>query len=107
MSTEFGTMNTNGDGFNLPTKIDDSHSPEQIIEDIEEPDFDFNNHQSQMMYAPPIPPTPQFQFSPSGGNERSLLTDGDNKMYFIILFIAFILGFFMGKTMQPIIIKST
>lgn len=89
--------------FNLPSKIDDSRDPEPSHEDEDEPDFDFSNHQPHMMY----PPQPQFQFSPSGGNEKSFFTDGDNKMYFIILFIAFILGFFMGKTMQPIIIRST
>lgn len=105
MSKDFGTIGTNGGGFNLPTKIDDSRSPEPSPEDDEEPEFDFSNHQPQMMFPPP--PPPQFQFSPSGGNEKSFFTDGDNKMYFIVLFIAFILGFFMGKTMQPIIIRST
>ena len=105
MSKDFGSIGTNG-GFNLPTKIDDSIEPEPSPED-DEPEFDFSNHQPQMMYPPPPPPPPQFQFSPSGGNEKSFFTDGDNKMYFIILFIAFILGFFMGKTMQPIIIRST
>lgn len=101
MPKEFGTIGTSG-GFNLPTKIDDSIEPEPIHENADEPEFDFSNHQPQMMYPPP-----QFQFSPSGGNEKSFFTDGDNKMYFIILFVAFILGFFMGKTMQPIIIRST
>lgn len=99
-------INTQG-GFNLPHKIDDSRSPEPEPEpdDPNEDEFDFSSHNPQMMYPPP-PQQPFFQFSPPN-TEKTSFFDGDNKMYFIILFIAFILGFFMGKTMQPIIIKST
>jgi hypothetical protein len=107
MATEFGSIHTNGCGFNLPQKIDDSLKPTNEREESER-EFDFDQHYPNQ---PPSAPPPQmfqpFQFSPSMNEQPKLLGDGDNKMYFIILFIAFILGFFMGKTMQPIIIRST
>ena len=100
------SIDTNHGSFNLPNKIDDSINQEKPMHDEEEEEqqeFDFPH----MMYPPP--PPPQFQFSPPVNEKQStsFFTDGDNKMYFIILFVAFILGFFMGKTMQPIIIRST
>lgn len=101
------SINTQG-GFNLPNKIDDSMNPEPEPEaEPNEDEFDFSSHNPQMMYPPPPPSQPFFQFSPPSVEKPSSFFDGDNKMYFIILFIAFILGFFMGKTMQPIIIRST
>lgn len=98
------SLDTKG-GFNLPNKIDDSLMPEPEEPEREESQqFEYSGQPPYMMY-----PQPQFQFSPPKGEKQStsFFNDGDNKMYFIILFIAFILGFFMGKTMQPIIIRST
>jgi hypothetical protein len=104
------SIDTNG-GFNLPNKIDDSRDMEpnnDVEPEPEDEQFDFSRHDNHpyMMYPPP---PPHFQFSPSNEKNQSssFLSDGDNKIYFIVLFVAFILGFFMGKTMQPIIIKST
>lgn len=93
-------------GFNLPNKIDDSFGElmeQREEQETQEQQFEFPPSQQHMMYPPP-----QFQFSPPSVEKQSpsFLPDGDNKMYLIILFIAFILGFFMGKTMQPIVIKS-
>ncbi len=106
MASDFGNINTNGGGFNLPQKIDDSAEPSS--DHGSEREFDFDQ---QYPNQPPPPQPPQmfqpFQFSSSMNEQPKLLGDGDNKMYFIILFVAFILGFFMGKTMQPIIIRST
>ena len=106
MASEFGSINTNGGGFNLPQKIDDSPANPNDQESEREFDFDqqYPNHPPQQ---PPPHAFQPFQFSPSMNEQPKLLSDGDNKMYFIIIFIAFILGFFMGKTMQPIIIRST
>lgn len=98
-------LDTKG-GFNLPNKIDDSlmPEPEECETDNNNEQFEYQGQQPPYMMYPP-----QFQFSPPNGEKQStsFFNDGDNKMYFIILFIAFILGFFMGKTMQPIIIRST
>ena len=99
------SISTSG-GFNLPNKIDDSRTRDPEPEDPNEEEFDFSSHNPHVMYQPP-PQQPLFQFSPPNTENTTSFFDGDNKMYFIILFIAFILGFFMGKTMQPIIIRST
>jgi hypothetical protein len=37
---------------------------------------------------------------------KSFFDDMDKTTY-LIIFIAFILGFFMGKTMQPVILRSS
>ena len=113
MASGFGTINTNGGGFNLPQKIDDAG--EESVDVESEREFNFDNQYQQ---APPdrelkfdhqYPQQPfrPFQYSPSLNEQFKLLGDGDNKMYFITLFIAFIIGFLIGKTMQPIIIRST
>ena len=99
------SIDTNHGTFNLPNKIDDTMDSKKLIQEDEEPEGQQEFEFPQMMYHPP----PQFQFSPPVNEKQStsIFSDGDNKMYFIILFVAFILGFFMGKTMQPIIIRST
>jgi len=51
-------------------------------------------------YQPPI--MPQYV------NERPKVDifEGLEKHHYIICFVVFILGFFMGKTMQPVILKN-
>jgi hypothetical protein len=48
----------------------------------------------QAMMAPPPPPEPKKDF----------LANLDKTAY-LVIFAAFILGFFMGKTMQPVILR--
>ncbi len=50
--------------------------------------------QPPMMFMPP--PTPQ---------ERDIFSEIDKTTY-IVAFVVFILGFFMGKTMQPVILRN-
>ena len=54
-------------------------------------------------YAPPPPPIPQqpYQMHP----EKIDLFSNLDKTAYIVIFVAFILGFFMGKTMQPVILR--
>ena len=83
-------------------RIDDSISePDQDLQ--QEPEPDVYHH---MMYPPPTPPRPMEmpqQHRQTGG----MFDDGGDKLFYIVLFVSFILGFFMGKTMQPIVIRST
>jgi hypothetical protein len=51
----------------------------------------------QMMWMPPPPQAPT--------QKRDILSDIDKTTY-IIAFVVFILGFFMGKTMQPVILRN-
>ena len=55
--------------------------------------------QYYMDYAPPHPPPPQ--------SEKFDLFDKVDKSTWIIAFAVFLLGFFMGKTMQPVILRYT
>jgi len=56
-----------------------------------------------------LPPPPQHQFHPQqhprfDTKTQDLFGEIDKTTY-IIIFVAFILGFFMGKTMQPVILR--
>lgn len=56
--------------------------------------------EDEYYYYPPAPPQaamPQTQ-------KIDLFNDLDKTAY-IVIFVAFILGFFMGKTMQPVILR--
>jgi hypothetical protein len=58
--------------------------------------------QSMYYYAPPPPPPPSpYQMHP----EKIDLFGNLDKTAYIVIFVAFILGFFMGKTMQPVILR--
>lgn len=54
--------------------------------------------QPPMMYMPP----PQ---NPSIADKKDIFSEIDRTTY-IIAFAVFILGFFMGKTMQPVILRN-
>jgi hypothetical protein len=55
---------------------------------------------SQFQYYHQGPPAPQQYGAPKGDILAEL-----GKTAYIIIFVAFILGFFMGKTMQPVILR--
>ena len=75
--------------------IDDS-----ILNDPEPP-VDEPDPVTQPQYVYVQPPQQQWedQFT-----KKDIFSDLDRTAY-IIIFIAFILGFFMGKTMQPVILR--
>ena len=54
-------------------------------------------------YQGPPPPYPVQQYKERGNSGDILAELG--KTAYIIIFVAFILGFFMGKTMQPVILR--
>lgn len=94
MNTELRPVNM--DEFS-PKPIDPPNQPEEVDEDNE-----WDQQPMMFHHPPPMMPPPHMQGAPPTQNPLDL----DKTMY-IILFIAFILGFFMGKTMQPIIVRST
>jgi hypothetical protein len=56
----------------------------------------YQQHYPMMMQPPPMPPA-----------ESSKLDFSNlDKNTYIVMFIAFIVGFFMGKTMQPVILRA-
>ena len=67
----------------------------------EEPMEDEQQEQEPMYYYPPQPPTPpQMQYQ-----EKIDIFSNLDKTAYVVIFVAFILGFFMGKTMQPVILR--
>ena len=90
------------DSIQLPPSIDDSQG-----EDVKMPPI--NNApehapEPQYVYYEP-PPPPQYHYiEPPPVSKPDPFAHLD-KMAYIIIFIAFILGFFMGKTMQPVILR--
>tara|TARA_B100001996_G_scaffold154436_1_gene117544 strand:+ start:765 stop:1028 length:264 start_codon:yes stop_codon:yes gene_type:complete len=67
----------------------------------EEPMEDEQHEQEPMYYyPPPPPPTQQMQYQ-----EKIDIFSNLDKTAYIVIFVAFILGFFMGKTMQPVILR--
>ena len=66
------------------------------------PELDEGEEPQQFYYPPPpmmMPPPPQ-ETKPTGDFLASL-----DKTAYLVIFAAFILGFFMGKTMQPVILR--
>lgn len=73
----------------LPIKEDPMHN-----EEMEAPYY--LPHPSMMMQPPPMM-QPQME-------KNDFLSNLDKNAY-IVIFVSFILGFFMGKTMQPVILR--
>lgn len=79
------------------------YSPELKHEDDDDDDRSVqyvHHHPQQMMYMQPPPPPPQQQ-------PQSLDFTNLDKNTYVVMFIAFIIGFFMGKTMQPVILRTS
>lgn len=55
-------------------------------------------------YLQRYPPQQQQPIYQMNTKTKDILTDLDKSAY-VIIFLAFILGFFMGKTMQPVILR--
>jgi len=64
-------------------------------------DHDHEHEREQPMYYYPPPPQPHHQQY----HEKVDLFNNLDKTAYIVIFVAFILGFFMGKTMQPVILR--
>jgi hypothetical protein len=77
----------------------------QIRDDDDDEHLEQRRHEEPMMhhyYMQPPPPPPSIH---GGGGDKLDFTNLDKNTY-IVMFIAFIVGFFMGKTMQPVILRA-
>jgi len=77
-----------------PVPIDDRETSTNIN------DFKIQEQQQQQYYDMP------YQYQPDEPKKTDIFGDMSKTTY-IILFVAFILGFFMGKTMQPVILRPS
>ena len=90
MEAEIGTpINYNPDDF---------MSKEQD-QKLDEPEPENNEH----YYFPP--PQPYYEPYPQQPTQKEDIFTNLDKTAYIIIFVSFILGFFMGKTMQPVILR--
>jgi|TARA_B110000977_G_scaffold63938_1_gene87007 hypothetical protein len=99
METELGNpIEYNAQVMDKELDRDDS---EPIQNHLRQPDED-----QQYYYNPPN--HQQYMGPPQPSNEplrtNDILSSLD-KVAYIVIFVAFILGFFMGKTMQPVILR--
>ena len=94
----------------METDLGDKEPPPQpqgYYED-EMPQLERENTQQ---WGPPPPgnwthqQSPQMMFMPPAPQKRDIFSEIDKTTY-IVAFVVFILGFFMGKTMQPVILRN-
>lgn len=81
------------------------YSP-QLIDDKPVDESVQEQHQDQQYYMQPPPPS--FMYPPqhmTDGPKAPDFLNSLDKVAYIVIFVAFILGFFMGKTMQPVILR--
>jgi len=94
--------------------IDYKSEIESLNKDYDNRD-DFYDERQDHAYGhhmPPPPPPPVFpgmqqQWQPIDANKTNDVFSSIDKTAYIIIFVAFILGFFMGKTMQPVILRPS
>tara|TARA_B100001996_G_scaffold373434_1_gene350911 strand:- start:1132 stop:1395 length:264 start_codon:yes stop_codon:yes gene_type:complete len=71
-----------------------------VLEKEEQMEDEQHEQDPMYYYPPPPPPPPQMQYQ-----EKIDIFSNLDKTAYIVIFVAFILGFFMGKTMQPVILR--
>ena len=74
-------------------------------------EYDDQDEYYEPSYMQPPPPPMyhgmQQQWQPIDANKTNDVFSSIDKTAYIIIFVAFILGFFMGKTMQPVILRPS
>lgn len=64
-----------------------------------------HNQEQQDYYAPQQMMYPSMMYSPPPPEQKVDIFANIDKSTWIIGFVVFLLGFFMGKTMQPVILR--
>jgi hypothetical protein len=82
-----------------PIEYNPSMEEQEKNEDNKIQEEQYYFHPSEMTYAPPPPPPPV------RSTEGMDIFKSVDKSTWIIAFAVFLLGFFMGKTMQPVILR--
>jgi len=80
-----------------PTEFDNAQKENDDIDDRGRNEEDEYYVPNQNYYQQPLPPLQTQQ-------SNDIFSNLDKTGY-IIIFVAFLLGFFMGKTMQPVILR--
>jgi hypothetical protein len=80
--------------------IDDSYDPEPMA-----PPRQYYREPEPQYYQAPPPPPPQPMFAPQSQPQKSFFADIDTTTW-VIIGLMVLIAFFMGKTMQPVIIRG-
>ena len=106
-----------GNPIDYKSEVDslDKHAHAHDNEMNDDPYEDSTPIYAQTMHQAPPPPPPMYPMmqqqwqpmaSPPPTQPMDIFASIDKTTY-IIVFVGFILGFFMGKTMQPVILKPS
>ncbi|BCV07063.1 MAG: hypothetical protein Ct9H90mV1_0290 [Prasinovirus sp.] len=79
------------------------YNPDDFINESKDREQDTEPEHDEQYYIPP-----QHMYAPQQHHEKQEKYDifaNLDKTGYVIIFVAFLLGFFMGKTMQPVILR--
>tara|TARA_X000000368_G_scaffold354681_1_gene296238 strand:+ start:243 stop:515 length:273 start_codon:yes stop_codon:yes gene_type:complete len=78
------------------------YNPNDFInKEMEEEQKEPEPENNEQYYFPP----PQQYYEPPPHHQKDDIFSNLDKTAYVIIFVSFILGFFMGKTMQPVILR--
>ena len=80
-----------------------NYDPDEFINKEQDQKLDESEPENNEQYYFP-PPQPYYEPYPQPSQKEDIFTNLDKTAY-IIIFVSFILGFFMGQTMQPVILR--
>tara|TARA_B100001142_G_scaffold3536_1_gene3661 strand:+ start:123 stop:398 length:276 start_codon:yes stop_codon:yes gene_type:complete len=80
-----------------------NYNPDDFMSKEEDQKLDETEPENNEQYYFP-PPQPYYEPYSQQTQKEDIFTNLDKTAY-IIIFVSFILGFFMGKTMQPVILR--
>tara|TARA_X000000368_G_scaffold297453_1_gene236886 strand:- start:3423 stop:3692 length:270 start_codon:yes stop_codon:yes gene_type:complete len=77
------------------------YNPDEFVNKEMDEQKEQEPENNEQYYFPP----PQQYYEPPPQYQKDDIFSNLDKTAYIIIFVSFILGFFMGKTMQPVILR--
>tara|TARA_B100000405_G_scaffold224565_1_gene159926 strand:- start:977 stop:1246 length:270 start_codon:yes stop_codon:yes gene_type:complete len=77
------------------------YNPDDFVDKELEVQKESERENNEQYYFPP----PQHYYEPPPPIQKEDIFSNLDKTAYVIIFVSFILGFFMGKTMQPVILR--
>ncbi len=77
------------------------YNPDEFVNKEMDEQKEQEPQNNEQYYFPP----PQQYYEPPPQYQKDDIFSNLDKTAYIIIFVSFILGFFMGKTMQPVILR--
>ena len=84
------------------------YNPDEFMnknsDELEERNDEHNHNETYYDHIQPPPPV-YYNHQPLQIQDKTDIFSNLDKTGYVIIFVAFLLGFFMGKTMQPVILR--